>query len=113
MLETAAWADHAGGASEVGRGEMRWCRALYANAEVEEAVDSDLSVWRVRKEVEGREMAARRGMERRAFREAIVAEYEISYDLYSIGLLDVFFSTPFFKIEVGDSIEDRSRKEKL
>lgn len=42
MLETAAWADHDGGASEVGRGWTRRWRALYASAEVEEAVDSDL-----------------------------------------------------------------------
>jgi hypothetical protein len=74
MLETAAWADHAGGASEVGRGEIRRCRALYANAEVEEAVDSDLSVLRVTKVVEDRGMAARRGRERMAFRDAIVGE---------------------------------------
>ena len=72
MLETAAWADHAGGASEVGRGEIRRCRALYANAEVEEAVDSDLSVLRATKEVEDRGRAARRGRERMAFRDAIV-----------------------------------------
>jgi hypothetical protein len=38
MLETAAWADHAGGASLTGRGEMRRWRALYASAEVEEEV---------------------------------------------------------------------------
>ena len=74
MLETAAWADHAGGASEVGRGEIRWCRALYANAEVEEAVDSDLSVLRATKVDEDRGMAARKGRERMVFRDAIVGE---------------------------------------
>jgi hypothetical protein len=36
MLETAAWADQAGGESEVGRGEIRRWRALYVSAEVEE-----------------------------------------------------------------------------
>lgn len=40
MLETAACADQAG-ESEVGRGEMRRWRALYASAEVEDAVDSE------------------------------------------------------------------------
>jgi len=40
ILETAACADQDGGASEVGRGYTRLCRALYARAEVEEAVDS-------------------------------------------------------------------------
>lgn len=34
--ETAAGADHAGGESLVGRGDIRRCRALYASAEVEE-----------------------------------------------------------------------------
>jgi hypothetical protein len=71
MLETAAWADHAGGASEVGRGEIRRCSALYANAEVEEAVDSFLSVCLGRK-VGDLGIAARIGRERRAFREAIL-----------------------------------------
>jgi len=36
MLLTAAGADHDGGWSEVGRGEMRRCSALYARAEVED-----------------------------------------------------------------------------
>ena len=87
MLETAAWADHAGGASEVGRGEMRRCRALYANAEVEEAVDSERSVWRVRRVVEVRGMAARRGRDRMALREAMVLNKRSTGDLYSIELL--------------------------
>ena len=70
MLDTAAWADHAGGASEVGRGDMRRCRALYANAEVDDAVDSYLCACLGRKALHGR--AARRDNERIAFREAMI-----------------------------------------
>lgn len=44
---------------------------------MEDAVDSDLRVWRVRRAVEVRGMAARRGRERKAFREAMVVELEI------------------------------------
>jgi hypothetical protein len=78
MFDTAAWADHAGGASEVGRGEMRRCKALYARAEVEEAVDSCLSVCLGRRKVGDRGMAARRGRERIAFLDAIVGGLEIN-----------------------------------
>jgi len=72
MLETAAWADHEGGESDVGRGYMRRCRALYANAEVDEAVDSALWSCRGRIDAEVRGMADRIGSDMRAFREAMV-----------------------------------------
>lgn len=52
MLETAAWADHAGGASLVGRGACRRRNALYAMAEVEELEE----LWRAA--MAGREVAA-------------------------------------------------------
>ena len=78
MLETAAWADHAGGASEVGRGEIRRCRALYANAEVEEAVDSDLRACLGGRKDGDRWREARRGREKMAFREAMIVELEIN-----------------------------------
>jgi hypothetical protein len=69
MLETAAWADHDGGESEVGRGYMRLWRALYARAEVEEAVDSDRMYLRVAVKVGVRARIALVGRARMAFRE--------------------------------------------
>jgi len=72
MLETAAWADQAGGASEVGRGEMRRCKALYASAEVEEDVDSQRWTVRGRREIGQRLRDARRGRARMAFREVMM-----------------------------------------
>jgi hypothetical protein len=56
----------------VGRGEMRRCRALYASAEVEEAVDSNLCCWTCRARKAGLPDFARRGRERIAFREAMM-----------------------------------------
>ena len=71
-METAAWADHEGGASEVGKGEMRRWRALYANADVEEAVDSYRGCWTKNGVLRAGRATARSGVERMAFREAIM-----------------------------------------
>jgi hypothetical protein len=55
---------------------MRRWRALYASAEVEEAVDSCLVYCLGMKEEHVRGMAARIGMARIAFREAIIERRE-------------------------------------
>lgn len=73
MLDTAAEADQAGGASEVGRGEIRRWRDLYASAEVEDAVDSErLLMAEVKTGPRGR--APRRGRAKTALRAAMVNE---------------------------------------
>lgn len=51
---------------------MRRCRALYANAEVEEAVDSYLCACRGRNDDCFRERADRSGKDAMAFREAMI-----------------------------------------
>lgn len=56
----------------MGRGEMRRWRALYANAEVEEAVDSDRECCTKKAVLRAGGAAARKGSERMAFREAII-----------------------------------------
>ena len=63
---------------------MRRWRALYASAEVEEAVDSARRVDRERRAEGTRAIDARIGRARRAFREAIVAGWLVSSD--SVGL---------------------------
>ena len=76
MLETAAWADQEGAASEVGKGEIRRWRALYANAEVDDAVDSLRDCCKKKVVLRAGNAAVRRDRERMAFREAMIEAWE-------------------------------------
>lgn len=109
MLETAAWADQEGGASEVGRGYTRLCRALYASAEVEDAVDSARWCWSgVSSDLEEvEERTARVGRARRAFREAIVM---VGRPLMARGVI-VRFAFPLV-VSIG-AVEGRNKESEV